>query len=584
MLQLNLRNKLLFFAIALAIIPLGFAGRTMIRITQNELKDSVNTELNTTAEQLAEEIDNRFRNVWLAPLLMLRNAIDDERLGVEEKISLLTLGIKDIVDIAGLQITVDGASEPVVVMKEAFQTRLSEAGLEPLAVVALSDEQLAPYFGKTDVSVGELTYIPETDDWMTTIILPLLKPLVERQAVFSARINLEQLGQFLQLHAFQSAGTVTLVNADGDEILSRSRMNYRYFEIVQKAVERMSSSTSVIQAEPYKRPNGEAMLGVYAIPRSFQWAVILEKKAKDAYSTVEQMINRLILWVVVGLAIAIGGAFIFSLRMSRPILEIDRVAEEVSKGNLTARVQGVKSRDEIGDLANRINDMIKGLLERFQLEKFVSSETLSAVVESGEGGVRLGGERRHVTVFFSDIRGFTAFSEKVDPEVVVDMLNVYLRHQADIVRRYQGDIDKFVGDELVAVFQGDQMLENTLLCALEIQDKMASLLKERPEWNLAVGIGINTGEVIMGAMGSEERMDFTILGDHVNLGARLCSSAGPGQILVSEHVYEHIDHLDGVQFNRLTPIEVKGKAEPVRTYEAVRETREDRSSPTTVLS
>ncbi len=412
---------------------------------------------------------------------------------------------------------------------------------------------------------------------MLTIILPLLKPLIEQDAVLSARINLSQLHQSLQDHPFQNTGTITLVNAEGNEILSRSRLNYRDFKIVQDAMELVNSEHPIVYVEPYTRPSGEAMLGAFSFPPSFPWAVILEKKEKDAYLAVEAMVNRLVLWVIFGLAIAVGGAFIFSLRMSRPILEIDRVVEEVSKGNLTARVQGVKSRDEIGNLANRINEMIKGLLERFQLEKFVSSETLSAVVASDEGGVRLGGERRNVTVFFSDIRGFTAFSEKVDPEVVVDMLNVYLRHQAEIVGRYKGDIDKFVGDELVAVFQGDDMLENTIICALEIQNKMASLLKERPEWELGVGIGINTGEVIMGAMGSEERMDYTILGDHVNLGARLCSSAASGQILISEHVHKYIADLDGVRFNRLEPIAVKGKVEPVRIYEVMRETVADRA-------
>ncbi|PON12206.1 hypothetical protein C2W62_40805 [Candidatus Entotheonella serta] len=163
MLQLNLRNKLLFFAIALAIIPLGLAGRTMIRITQDELKSSVNDELNFTAEQLAGDIDTWYRNVWLAPLLMLRNAIDDERLGVEEKVALLTLGIKDLGDIVGLQITVDSDTNPIVAVKEAFQTRLSEAGLDPVEVMALTREQLTSYFGTTNESVGELTYIPETD-------------------------------------------------------------------------------------------------------------------------------------------------------------------------------------------------------------------------------------------------------------------------------------------------------------------------------------------------------------------------------------------------------------------------------------
>ncbi len=166
----------------------------------------------------------------------------------------------------------------------------------------------------------------------------------------------------------------------------------------------------------------------------------------------------------------------------------------------------------------------------------MSGETISAV-KGAEGGVKLGGERKLVTVFFSDIRGFTAFSETREPEVVVDMLNTFLGEQAQIVRQYQGDIDKFVGDELVAVFQGDGMVERATRCAVDIQRRMAQLSREHPEWGIAIGIGINSGEVVMGAMGSESRMDYTILGDTVNLGARLCSNAGRGEILLSERAY-----------------------------------------------
>jgi adenylate cyclase len=101
---------------------------------------------------------------------------------------------------------------------------------------------------------------------------------------------------------------------------------------------------------------------------------------------------------------------------------------------------------------------------------------------------------------------------------------------------------------------------------------MVSLVQEHPEWQLAVGIGMNTGEVVLGAMGSDERMDYTILGDHVNLGARLCSSAAPGQVLVSENTQQRLTYIEGVKLTRLSPIEVKGKAQPVQIYEAVRET------------
>ncbi len=192
----------------------------------------------------------------------------------------------------------------------------------------------------------------------------------------------------------------------------------------------------------------------------------------------------------------------------------------------------------------------------------MSGETISAV-KGAEGGVKLGGERKLVTVFFSDIRGFTAFSETREPEVVVDMLNRFLGEQAQIVRQYQGDIDKFVGDELVAVFQGDGMVERATRCAVDIQRRMAQLSREHPEWGIAIGIGINSGEVVMGAMGSESRMDYTILGDTVNLGARLCSNAGRGEILLSERAYGRIAHPEKFRTARLEPIQVKGKTAPI---------------------
>ena len=295
-----------------------------------------------------------------------------------------------------------------------------------------------------------------------------------------------------------------------------------------------TSGSRLISVEPYaNRETGERILAAYAFPRPFDWAVLVGKSEADAYAAINMMIESLGLWVLGGLVIAIGGAVVFALGISRPILEIDRVAGEVAKGNFRARVENVRSKDEIGDLGRRMNDMIVGLAERFHLEKFVSGGTLAAVKIADHQGVALGGEKRLATMLFCDIRGYTAFAEKRDPEVVVEVLNFTFQRQADIVSRHHGDIDKFVGDQIVAVFLGDDMVLNACLCALEIQDAMAELGREHPDWGLAVGIGINAGEVIMGAMGSSNRMDYTVLGDAVNLAARLCSHAARGQTLLS---------------------------------------------------
>jgi adenylate cyclase len=184
--------------------------------------------------------------------------------------------------------------------------------------------------------------------------------------------------------------------------------------------------------------------------------------------------------------------------------------------------------------------MVHELREKCHLQKFVSRQTIDAVRKSTLEGVKLGGERKIATVFFSDIRGFTSYSENVEPERVVTMLNKCLATQAQIVKECTGDIDKYVGDELVAVFEGPDMVKNAVRAAIRVQNAMHETLHIEVKEDISVGIGINTGEMIMGAMGSKERMNCTVIGDNVNLAARLCSAAKPGQILLAQSSTEHL--------------------------------------------
>jgi len=209
---------------------------------------------------------------------------------------------------------------------------------------------------------------------------------------------------------------------------------------------------------------------------------------------------------------------------------------------------------------------VLGLKERFMMSKFVSSSTVQ-MIRAEKGEVRLGGDRRNVTVFFSDIRGFTAFSESVEPEVVIDLLNKYLSKQAAIVSKHNGIIDKYVGDEVVAIFEGEDMVDQAVLCAVEIQREIAELNKANAE-DIRVGIGINTGMAIVGNVGSNERMDHTVLGNNMNLGARLCSIAQPGQIIISESSWRLLKTKE-VRTKTLDVVSMKGMSRPMQTYEVV---------------
>lgn len=564
--KLNLRSKLVLFAVGLAILPLLIAGQRLTGIARDELKSKANEDLVVTARQIRDELDDVYENSWLAPLTLVRNAVDDPRLGVEEKIALLTQGITDLTDIVALQVTVEGNPVPVVVSRQSFNRRLEEASLDPLRVLRLTDEQVSAYRARDPDRIAAVAHIAETDDWLATAALPM-NDQAGRPATLLARIDLRQLRSYIENHPLNQTGEITLVDRTGQGVFAASETDLSRRAIVTQAVNLLGSQSRAITVEPYTRPDGAVYLGAFSFPRAFDWAILVEKSEHDAYLAVDKMIRSLAVWIAIGLVVAAAGAVAFALRMSRPILAIGDAAMEVAKGNFQTRVTAVRTRDEIGELAGRFNDMIAQLGERFQLLKFVSGGTADAIREARGEGIKLGGESVDVATLFADIRGYTAFSEGRDPEVVVDVLNHYFQSLSDIVVAHHGDIDKFVGDQIMAVFRGDEMGRNAVACALEFQRAMDELGAEHPDADLEIGIGINLGEVVMGAMGSRERMDYTVLGDNVNLAARLCAHAAAGQILVSATIYETVRDLEGLRIEALEPIRVKGKGEPIPVFD-----------------
>jgi class 3 adenylate cyclase len=283
-------------------------------------------------------------------------------------------------------------------------------------------------------------------------------------------------------------------------------------------------------------------------------------KALASLHAVEQVI------LVVGflaVILALASGYFLAKGVTAPVQRLVEAMEKIRGGNYDFQLS-LSSHDEIGRLAQSFNEMVKGLKERILMSKFVSSSTVEMIRQEG-GKLHLGGERRNVTVFFSDIRGFTAYSEQVQPELVIDLLNKYLSAQAKRIIKHNGIIDKYVGDEVVAIFEGPDMVDNALLAAIDIQKEIVEINRESSR-DIRVGIGINTGMAIVGNVGSEERMDHTVLGNNMNLGARLCSIAQPGQIIVSESSWRLAKSKE-IVVRPLETITVKGISRPVPIYE-----------------
>ncbi len=247
----------------------------------------------------------------------------------------------------------------------------------------------------------------------------------------------------------------------------------------------------------------------------------------------------------------------------RPLRLIGSVVDEVSQGNLEVIVT-LATQDEIGMLGQQINRMIQGLRERFKLSMFVSRATLEAV--STEDTLALGGEKRVRAVLFSDIRGFTAYAEQHDPQVVLEVLNRYLQVQAAQILAYQGDVDQFIGDQVFGVFRGPTMAEDALRAALAIRAAVSTLAFQEG-LPLRVGIGVHIGPLVegnLGVSGEVRRLQRTVIGDTVNVGARLCAVAEADQILISETFYQQVRTLVQVDAPRI--IQVKGKTQPLTVY------------------
>ena len=200
---------------------------------------------------------------------------------------------------------------------------------------------------------------------------------------------------------------------------------------------------------------------------------------------------------------------------------------------------------------------------------------VAAEIAQQTGEVRLGGQKRPVVIFFSDIRGFTTMSETMSPDDIATLLTEYFTEMVELVFEHGGTLDKFMGDAMLALWGAPIVHEDdadrAMQCAL---DQLTALEKLNRKWKdegrpeLGVGFGINFGEVFAGNIGSDRRLEYTVIGDAVNTASRLCANAGRNEILISEPFYREIKHPPGVE--TLEPIQVKGKAKKVPVYRVKR--------------
>jgi len=300
----------------------------------------------------------------------------------------------------------------------------------------------------------------------------------------------------------------------------------------------------------------------------------------------------------VSLLTALAMGAVLSWSVIRPVRKIDVALARIADGDF-GQVVDVPNRDEFGRLTvnlNRTSSQLASLYEDLsslnanlektieeqltqlqrteRLRRYVSPQVADAIL-TGEAPVAFASVRRNLTILYSDIRGFTTMSERMEPEELVDALNEYFSAMTDLVFSNGGTLDKYLGDGILAFF-GDPIpfedhAERAVATAFEMLDKVEELRATwiRSEEQLSIGIGISTGYVTVGNVGSATRTDYTVVGNHVNVAARMATVAEPGRVLVSEKTLTSVR--DRVEWAPVDDLVMKGVNRPVRVFSIRRE-------------
>lgn len=245
----------------------------------------------------------------------------------------------------------------------------------------------------------------------------------------------------------------------------------------------------------------------------------------------------------------------------------DFVSKPFNIYELLARVKSLMRIKHLHDELEKKNELLFNILNRY-----VAQEVSSLILDDPDRHLKLGGENRKVTVLFADIRGFTKFSETHSPTHVVEILNAVFPELTKVVFKWKGTFDKYLGDAVMAFYGAPVSYDDDTWRAIQtawelcqVFDDLVSSWKDGELTDLGLGIGLHSGEAVVGNIGSERMMDYTVIGDTANVARRLQEVAGKGQILISEAIYSEVgDHLQVV---RLPSQRVHGRQEPIPCYE-----------------
>ncbi|MCX6107216.1 MAG: HAMP domain-containing protein [Proteobacteria bacterium] len=411
-------------------------------------------------------------------------------------------------------------------------------------------------------------------------ILTLGIPLAKDTAGKVTHVAIADIGLARIQTAFRNTGerTIYLVDRDGyilahpQEKLALEHANYSKVPVVRQAL-----SSPMAQGQIRYQDKKTGAYNISAFSRTSFGIAVISEASESVILEPARLVQREALFIT-GLVVSAAFfiIFLFSLTLTRPIEKLVQLTKVIATGDFNVDPGKIaKSRDEVGTLAQSFGSMLHGLREREKVKALFNKFHGSSVTESllASDQVSIGGTKRSVVILFSDIRSFTSYSESRKPEEVVGMLNEYFGYMVNVIHRNHGVVDKFIGDAIMAVWGAPQSTGDdayhAVRAALEMRQALAVLNKAREargEEPILIGIGLHCGDAISGTIGSENRMEFTVIGNTVNTSSRIEAStkAFGADLLISEDLAEVVKNRFKIELAGKT--EVKGRSEVLSLF------------------
>lgn len=481
-------------------------------------------------------------------------------------------------------------------------------------------ERFAPYFFKAEGEIkfeqlGTDSYDYFSKDWFrspvrlrqaiwtepyfdegggNTLMITYACPMFDKQkenstepvkAVVTADISLKSLNDLTNAKQVYKTGFLSVISDKGTFVTNRNPnrvMRTTIFDAADEAgnPEAKQYAAAMLTEESGFYDIGPGLTGIDSYlafarinPPGWTLAAVLPKK--ELFAEVEALFQTTVLLAGAGILLLVFAAVFVARSISRPLRRMADETVKVAAGDLDIDLTDIRTSDEVGQLARAFTKMTEGLRDRDRIKdtfgRYLTQEVVKRLLDYKDG-LKLGGEMRELSIMMSDLRGFTALTSTMSPEQVIKFLNRYLGRMVDIILDHRGIIDEIIGDGILAFFGAPEALENhpelAVACAVKMQLAMEEINAQNEADglpHLEMGVAVNTGEVVVGNIGSEKRAKYGAVGAQVNFTGRVESFTVGGQVLISKGTYDRLS--DKVEVRQVLEVEMKGVHGKVNLYD-----------------